>query len=371
MWLPMHRRPSLLTNLRKKPKVETSAFSHLMSSPKTEKIDGENTIFEDLKMEIGHSGMQGYRVTMEDKHIIDRMTLTDHVLVAIMDGHAGNLSAIHTANLLKAKIEETDSWKEYAKLDPADRKLRASIELLNKALVGAYEKMDEVLDTMEGMDESGCTAVCSIITPSHIVCANVGDSRCVVGTDEKTISMTEDHKPSNLEERQRIESAGGFVMWDRVNGELAMSRALGDFRYKKDTHLKSSQFLVICYPDISVYERNAVEKQGTDQIMVLACDGVWDVITNDDSVNFLCDAVFGEDLGKGPKQVKDKGDVKKGKGSNSNGKEDEDEDEEGGVSSSGMGSGSVSCEGACEALIDLAFNEGSTDNISAVVVRFY
>ena len=47
------------------------------------------------------------------------------------------------------------------------------------------------------MDESGCTAVSAIITPTHIICANVGDSRCVVGTKGSTVAMTEDHKPSN------------------------------------------------------------------------------------------------------------------------------------------------------------------------------
>ena len=90
MWLPMHRRPSIFAAMRKKAKVDTgntSAFSHLMTNPKTEKLKVENVIMADLRVEIGHAGMQGYRVTMEDDHIIDRMTsLPDHVLVAIMDG---------------------------------------------------------------------------------------------------------------------------------------------------------------------------------------------------------------------------------------------------------------------------------------------
>lgn len=127
-------------------------------------------------------------------------------------------------------------------------------------------------------DESGCTLVCAIITPTHIVCGNVGDSRCVLGRKNKVIALTEDHKPSIVEEKTRIEKAGGFVRFDRVNGELAMSRAIGDFRYKQSTSLEIHEHLVICLPDISVQERNSED----DEVLILACDGVWDVISNEE-----------------------------------------------------------------------------------------
>jgi protein phosphatase PTC2/3 len=91
-----------------------------------------------------------------------------------------------------------------------------------------------------------------------------------------TIALTEDHKPSNPEEKARIEAAGGFVQGDRVNGELAMSRALGDFRYKRNETLEKSEYPVICYPDVAVHERTGKN----DQLLILACDGVWDVICN-------------------------------------------------------------------------------------------
>jgi serine/threonine protein phosphatase PrpC len=56
--------------------------------------------------------------------------------------------------------------------------------------------------------------VCAIITPSHIICANVGDSRCVVGTTNgKAIALSEDHKPSLKEEKARIEAAGSISVF--------------------------------------------------------------------------------------------------------------------------------------------------------------
>ena len=79
---------------------------------------------------------------------------------------------------------------------------------------------------------SGCTANVAVVTPNHIVCANAGDSRCVLGTNANIKHMSEDHKPTNPLERQRIYEAGGTVHAARVDGDLAVSRAFGDFVYK-------------------------------------------------------------------------------------------------------------------------------------------
>ena len=205
-------------------------------------------------------------------------------------GHGGKLTAKYVSSHLKNIIEKTPPWIEYTKTTADSRSLKT--DLLSEALVRAYEVIDNELHKIykdnHMVEESGCTAVCAIITPSHVICANVGDSRCVVGGRVQgssrsspqfdTISLTEDHKPSNPEEKKRIEDAGDFVLVDRVNGELAMSRALGDFRYKSNAALRPDQYSVICYPDVSVYVRTG----NNDSILVLACDGVWDVMSNNE-----------------------------------------------------------------------------------------
>ena len=87
MWLPMHRRPSFMTKKCRREQLTTYP-SFLLPHPKTKKLSRENKVIED--MEIGHSSMQGYRTTMEDQHVIDKMSsLPNHVLVAIMDGKKG------------------------------------------------------------------------------------------------------------------------------------------------------------------------------------------------------------------------------------------------------------------------------------------
>lgn len=163
MWMPMHRRPSYLTNKRKRPQA-TPSF--LLPVPKTKKLKCENKLIADL--EIGHASMQGYRVSMEDEHIIDSMTgLPDHALVAIMDGislcnfflqlnkilgigHAGSFSAEFVSVHLKNKIEETEEWKEYSSLTENERITQVGI--ISKALVQAYIHIDEDL---RGLKECG------------------------------------------------------------------------------------------------------------------------------------------------------------------------------------------------------------------------
>jgi len=64
--------------------------------------------------------------------------------------------------------------------------------------------------------------------------------------------MSQDHKPDDPEERKRIYNANGFVEESRVNGMLALSRALGDFEYKSNPSLKAKDQAVTCHPDVKV-----------------------------------------------------------------------------------------------------------------------
>jgi serine/threonine protein phosphatase PrpC len=136
-------------------------------------------------------------------------------------------------------LEDTAQYKQYvAAKDPSQ------INLLGEALRQAFLTADELLreDQESGAsDRSGCTSVVACITPSYIICANAGDSRCVMGTGGGTKPLSEDHKPNDEGEKKRIEAAGGVVSWKRVDGDLAVSRALGDFQYKTRPDLPAEQ----------------------------------------------------------------------------------------------------------------------------------
>ncbi len=77
----------------------------------------------------------------------------------------------------------------------------------------------------------------ALITETEIICANAGDSRCVLSEKGKAIELSVDHKPELSTERARIEKAGGFVEDNRVKGVLNLSRSLGDLEYKQDPNI--------------------------------------------------------------------------------------------------------------------------------------
>lgn len=116
----------------------------------------------------------------------------------------------------------------------------------------------------------GSTAVVVLLTPEHIVVANCGDSRAVLYRGGKAIPLSFDHKPDRPDELARIEAAGGrviFVNGARVEGILAMSRAIGD-KYLKP--------IVSSEPEITFTKR-----QPEDECLILASDGLWDVLSSD------------------------------------------------------------------------------------------
>lgn len=172
---------------------------------------------------------------MEDEHItIDMPSEPSHTFLAVFDGHGGSGAAAYARKNMVEFIEESEEWKSYLKSGADD------VGLLGEALRVAFLAIDESMRSHQAnnaTDTSGCTSVTAMITPNYILCANAGDSRCVLLTAGEAKPLSEDHKPYGLSEKKRIEEAGGSVQYDRVDGELAVSRALGDFQWKRRADL--------------------------------------------------------------------------------------------------------------------------------------
>jgi serine/threonine protein phosphatase PrpC len=147
------------------------------------------------------------------------------------------------------------------------------------------------------LERSGSTGVVVLLTPSHIICANVGDSRAMLSTKNAVLPLSFDHKPHNDVEWTRVEKCGGFVRAGRVDGDLAVSRSFGDFGYKNcsmkeigDTTTDQKDHRVTAHPDILVYAREPMN----DEFLVLACDGIWDRLTNNDCSDLIRSLVYRE-----------------------------------------------------------------------------
>lgn len=291
-------------------------MGNLLDTPITTK-EGERYV-SSTGIEVGASGMQGFRLEMEDDHIaIDIPSRPDHLFLAVFDGHAGAGAAHYSAKHMVRILENTAEWKQYLQEDTT-----SNMKLLGEAMAQTFLKIDQELrphqEGTNGQDTSGCTSVTAIVTPTHILCANAGDSRCVMGTGSTAKPLSEDHKPLGDSEKARILEAGGFVQWNRVDGELAVSRGLGDFSYK-NIELQPHKQKVTCCPDITVHQRTA-----QDDVLLLACDGLWDVMSTEEAV-----ATIREIYASGEQDV-----LK-----------------------------------VAEEMLDLSLDKGSKDNISAVVVK--
>jgi protein phosphatase 2C family protein 2/3 len=95
-------------------------------------------------------------------------------------------------------------------------------------------------------------------------------------------NLSYDHKPNNELEARRIVAAGGWVEFNRVNGNLALSRALGDFVFKKNEDKRPEEQIVTACPDVHMRDLTP-----DHEFMVLACDGIWDVLSNEEVLEFI------------------------------------------------------------------------------------
>uniref|UniRef100_K7GGQ7 protein-serine/threonine phosphatase n=1 Tax=Pelodiscus sinensis TaxID=13735 RepID=K7GGQ7_PELSI len=149
------------------------------------------------------------------------------------------------------------------------------------------EEEEMMLPGMEGKEEpgsdSGTTAVVALIRGKQLIVANAGDSRCVVSEGGKAVDMSYDHKPEDELELARIKNAGGKVTMDgRVNGGLNLSRAIGDHFYKRNKNLPPEEQMISALPDIKVLTINEEH-----DFMVIACDGIWNVMSSQEVVDFI------------------------------------------------------------------------------------
>lgn len=135
---------------------------------------------------------------------------------------------------------------------------------------------------------AGCTAIVAVITGRTLTVANAGDSRAVLcrGGGE-TYALSYDHKPQQEREVSRINKAGGFVNeFGRVNGNLNLSRSLGDLKYKQVPGVSPPEQIITAEPDIMQVELNS-----DDEFLILGCDGIWDCLTNEKAVEYVADRI--------------------------------------------------------------------------------
>lgn len=223
------------------------------------------------------SGMQGWRKSMEDTHItsINQIsTLPNTAIFGVYDGHGGKEAAEFVAQELPAIFAK-----------------QAEAQSVGEAIRETYHELDRRMTKLNSGKYSmqGCTACTAVVHNSVCYFANAGDSRGIIGTKDGHVrKSTHDHKPNSPTEGLRIRQAGGTV--DLMQGQfrvcqnLNLSRALGDLRYKQATTAPPQKQIISGSPDIL-----EVALEAGDEWLIICCDGVWDVLSNEECLQFVRD----------------------------------------------------------------------------------
>ena len=252
--------------------------------------------------------MQGWRLSMEDAKLINLSLDSSTMIFGVFDGHGGH----EVSSFVSRRF--TFSLLNSAHYSSSD---------LSSALSETFLSMDQLLKSSEGSQELirisknlpsnypvkpndfsqtvGCTANVALLRDNELFVANAGDSRCVLNRGGLALDLSIDHKPSLVNEKQRILAAGGKVIDGRINRGLNLSRSIGDFAYKCNKKLPLDQQMVIATPDVF-----RIEIQEDDKFMVLACDGVWERLSSQECVEIIDGRLGKEGLGKICEEILDR-----------------------------------------------------------------
>jgi len=203
---------------------------------------------------------------MEDSHIMyDSFRKEGDGFFCIYDGHGGRNAVDHVQEVLHQHF---------------DFSLKKG-KSVKESFVFAYKTTDNELKQKQILYQGATCVTCYIKkdttqdgkTIRKLYTANCGDARAVICHDGKAHRLSYDHKASDSAESKRVTDSKGFITYGRVNGILAVTRALGDHAIKE---------WVVCDPYYT--ELSLTSK---DKFLIIACDGVWDVMTDQDAVNLI------------------------------------------------------------------------------------
>lgn len=187
-------------------------------------------------------------------------------LSAVFDGHNGDAAAefcrVHIADVLEASCAASAAGIAAGKV--------TCVDAAAAALRSAFVTLNEGFLSGQTADDSGCTALAVMTLPTHVLAANAGDCVCVLWRGDELVQLTNEHTCDLPAERARIEAAGTSISKTsdgklRVGGVIQVTRCIGD-RPLRRLGLTSEP------------EMTQIEITPEDKALVLASDGLWDVM---------------------------------------------------------------------------------------------
>jgi len=265
-----------------------------------------------LNVSVGAATWQGNKEVQEDRLMMDiKLESSDGQKVigfCVLDGHSGSLCADALVEWLPRNLQKCLATKAALSEETLRQAAMEACMLTDDEFL-AKAREREVLD--------GSTMIIALIFPNEgrigadgsrhkghkLMLVNCGDSRAVLCRAQNgrlnAVRLTDDHKPGRADEQRRVEANGGVVdhqgVWRvftpgpanfggrNILWGLAVSRAFGDLLMKEPQRYGcagATGELVTAVPEIHCYDLFPQE----DRFLILACDGIWDVLGDEDAV---------------------------------------------------------------------------------------
>ncbi|TDH73191.1 hypothetical protein CCR75_003207 [Bremia lactucae] len=265
-----------------------------------------------MRVQVGVSFAQGARAYMEDRYsVVERLSDAEEdadlslSLLAVYDGHNGAYASEYARRRFKELLGENNELRDIGRRAQQSELTEDDVERIRAVLVDAFATVDaETLQrTILLNKRDGSTVLMGLLVGGKLFVANLGDSRGVLaketnGTsdskDEEQVSsvvrLSVDHKPDLKSEMDRVEEAGGKVIFsgcwrvahDQVPLRLAISRSLGDHPLKSNLPPSCVAPLVSVIPDVRILN---VKADG--EYLIFASDGLWDRLSDDDAAKIV------------------------------------------------------------------------------------
>lgn len=242
------------------------AVSCSNSAQSTAAVDSaKNSCFVPIIRSGSHTDI-GPRRTNEDEHIrVDDLSVPlgslynwplPGAFYAVFDGHGGSDAAAYIKNNAMRLFFEDADFPQTSAVN------QAFLEELVNSHSRAFLLADQALADESSVDAyCGTTAITALVLGRHLVVANAGDCRAVLCRKGVAVQMSEDHRPTSLLERQRVEGLGGIIEYGYLNGSVSPLTA-----------------------EPEVQQTLLTEE---DEFMIIGCDGIWDVMSNQEAVNIV------------------------------------------------------------------------------------
>ena len=223
-----------------------------------------------------------HRKEMEDFHhikaLLNRKIICSYF--GLFDGHSGKEVGLYLMQNLHKIISQ--ELKNNINIDNS--------ETIKQIVINSFEKIDDEINSKNFKNETGSTGTILLLfrdknSPSgkSLLCANIGDSKAYLITKSEMKLITKDHKCNDANEVKRIRDSGGIVFRERVFGTLMLTRSFGDKEMKK--------YGVLSIPDIFI--KNIEEN---DIFVIIASDGVWDVVEEEEIFKMSKDNISSNDF---------------------------------------------------------------------------